>query len=307
MVHAHTAAETAALLPYPELADALAEVLRLRRAGIAFAPPRLLMPLAEDGLLLLMPATDGEIAITKLATAHTRNAARGLPSIQAEVYVMQSATGQRLFSLDGAVVTARRTAALSLLAARILAPNPAGTLLIVGAGTQGRSHLDAFADGLGTRQVLIASRSRASAEALATYARGRGLAASVVVDIAAAAQEASLIVTATTSATPVLPDAVRQDVFVAAVGAFKASMAEVPPGLARAARVVVDTLEGARAEAGDLIQAGIDWTAARAIEDVLGEPRPANGPVLFKSVGHALWDLGAARLAVAHLRANDRD
>ena len=47
------------------------------------------MPLAEDGLLLLMPATDGEIAITKLATAHTRNAARGLPSIQAEVYVLR--------------------------------------------------------------------------------------------------------------------------------------------------------------------------------------------------------------------------
>ena len=304
-MHAHTAAETAALLPYPELADALAEVLRLRQAGIAFAPPRLLMPLAEEGLLLLMPATDGEIAITKLATAHTRNAARGLPSIQAEVYVMKSATGRRLFSLDGAVVTARRTAALSLLAARTLAPDPSGALLIVGAGTQGRSHLDAFADGLGTRQVLIASRSRASAEALAGYAVGRGLDASVVADVAAAALEASLIVTATTSTTAVLPDFVGQNAFIAAVGAFKATMAEVPPGLARAARVVVDTLEGAQAEAGDLVQAGIDWTAARALEDVLDAPRPANGPVLFKSVGHALWDLAAARMATARLNSRN--
>ena len=299
------AAETAALLPYPELADALAEVLRLRQAGIAFAPPRLIMPLAEDGLLLLMPATDGEIAITKLATAHTRNAARGLPSIQAEVYVMESATGRRLFSLDGAVVTARRTAALSLLAARILAPDPTGTLLIVGAGTQGRSHLDAFADGLGTRRVLIASRTPASAEALAAYAIGRGLNASVIVDAAAAALEASLIVTATTSATSVLPDFVGQNAFIAAVGAFKSSMAEVPSGLARDAKVVVDSLEGAQAEAGDLIQAGIDWSAARALEDVLGEPRPARGPILFKSVGHALWDLAAARLATARLSAAD--
>ncbi|MEO6061639.1 MAG: delta(1)-pyrroline-2-carboxylate reductase family protein [Thermoflexales bacterium] len=297
----HTAAETAALLPYPALADALAEVLRLRRAGIAFAPPRLIMPLADEGLLLLMPATDGEIAITKLATAHTRNAARGLPSIQAEVYVLEAASGRRLFSLDGAVVTARRTAALSLLAARTLAPDPAGTLLIIGAGTQGQSHLDAFADGLGTRRVLIASRARASAEALAAYAIRRGLDASVVIDVAAAALEASLIVTATTSVTPVLPDAVRQDVFIAAVGAFKSSMAEVPAGLARAARVVVDTLEGAQAEAGDLIQAGIDWSAVRALEDVLGEPRPARGPILFKSVGHALWDLAAARLAASRL------
>ena len=298
------AAETAALLPYSELADALAEVLRLRQAGIAFAPPRLLMPLAEEGLLLVMPATDGKIAITKLATAHTRNAARGLPSIQAEVYVMASATGRRLFSLDGAVVTARRTAALSLLAARILAPDPSGALLIVGAGTLGRSHLDAFADGLGTRRVFIASRSPASAEALSAYAVGRGIDASVVADIAAAALEASLIVTATTSATSVLPDVVGQNAFIAAVGAFKASMAEVPPGLARAARVVVDTLEGAQAEAGDLIQAGIDWSAVRALEDVLGEPRPARGPILFKSVGHALWDLAAARLAATRIRAN---
>jgi ornithine cyclodeaminase len=98
-----------------------------------------------------------------------------------------------------------------------------------------------------------------------------------------------------------LPDTVQQNAFIAAVGAFKSSMAEVPPGLARAARVVVDTLEGAQAEAGDLIQAGIDWTAARAIEDVLGDPRPARGPVLFKSVGHALWDLAAARLAASRL------
>ncbi|HQX11651.1 MAG TPA: delta(1)-pyrroline-2-carboxylate reductase family protein [Thermoflexales bacterium] len=303
-MHAHTAADTAALLPYPELADALAEVLRLRQAGIAIAPPRLIMPLAEDGLLLVMPATDGEIAITKLATAHTRNAARGLPSIQAEVFVMESATGRRLFSLDGAVVTARRTAALSLLAARILAPDPSGALLIVGAGTLGRSHLDAFADGLGTRRVFIASRSRASAEALAAYAVGRGLDASVIVDVAAAATQASLIVTATTSATPVLPEAVRQDVMIAAVGAFKPGMAEVPPGLARAARVVVDSMEGAQAEAGDLIQAGIDWSAARAIEDVLSEPRPARGQIVFKSVGHALWDLAAARLAATRIRAN---
>ena len=73
------ASETAARLPYPALADALRDVLRLRARGIAHAPPRLIVPLADDGLLLLMPATDGEIAITKLATAHTGNAARRLP------------------------------------------------------------------------------------------------------------------------------------------------------------------------------------------------------------------------------------
>ncbi len=293
-----TAAETAALLPYPALADALRDVLRLRREGIARAPERLIVPLSADGILLVMPATDGEIAITKIATAHTGNAARGLPSIQAEVYVMEAATGRRLFSLDGATVTARRTAALSLLAARHLAPNPDGTLLIIGAGTQGRAHLDAFADGLSVRRVWVASRTRASAEALVAYARGRGLDAQVAEDPTAACRQVALIATGTTSATPVLPASVRPDAFIAAVGAFKASMAEVPPAVVRAARLFVDTLEGARAEAGDLIQAGIDWSGVTALEDALNWPRPTHGPVLFKSVGHALWDLAAARLAL---------
>ena len=114
-----------------------------------------------------------------------------------------------------------------------------------------------------------------------------------------------MVLTATTSATSVLPDFVGQNAFIAAVGAFKSSMAEVPPGLVRAARVIVDSLEGAQAEAGDLIQASIDWSAACALEDVLGEPRPARGPILFKSVGHALWDLAAARVAKARLNSRD--
>lgn len=294
-----TPTETAERLPYPALADALRDVLRLRKAGIAQAPPRLIVPLSADGVLLVMPATDGAIAITKLVTAHTGNAQRGLPSIQAEVFVLDAATGRRLVVLDGATVTARRTAALSLLAARALAPDPSGPLLVIGSGAQGAAHVDAFADGLGTRRVFICSRTAAAAEALAARARARGLDATAVTDPDAAARAAALIVTATTSAMPVLPEAIRPDAFIAAVGAFRRDMAEVPAALVRRARLIVDTLEGAQAEAGDLIQAGIDWTAALAIEDALEAGRPTDGPVLFKSVGHALWDLAAARLAVS--------
>ena len=66
---------------------------------------------------------------------------------------------------------------MSALAAQHLAPHLEGSLLIIGAGVQGRTHLDAFADCLGVREVVIASRSQASAEALARHARSRGLAA----------------------------------------------------------------------------------------------------------------------------------
>ncbi|WP_027893653.1 delta(1)-pyrroline-2-carboxylate reductase family protein [Calidithermus chliarophilus] len=285
-----------AALPYPELARALEAVLLERRAGRALAPERLVMPLPEGGTLLLMPASDPEIAVTKLVTVHPRQR----PSVRAELVVMDARTGERLAQLDGSVVTARRTAALSLLAAQKLAPRPPepeDVLLVVGAGVQGRSHLEAFRAGLGLRRVQVASRSEASALRLLEHARGLGMEAALAPDVARAAPQAAFIVTATTSRTPVLGEGVREDAFIAAVGAYRPDMAEVAPGLVRRCRVFVDTLEGARAEAGDLIQAGVDWEEVTPLEEALERGRP-QGPVLFKSVGHALWDLAAARLAV---------
>ncbi|MGB3633911.1 MAG: delta(1)-pyrroline-2-carboxylate reductase family protein, partial [Rubrobacteraceae bacterium] len=89
------------------------------------------------------------------------------------------------------------------------------------------------------------------------------------------------------------------DTFVAAVGAFNPEMAELPPGLLSEATVVVDTLEGVKEEAGDLIQAeragAFNWDQAIQLEDTLDWDNLPDGPTVFKSVGHALWDLAAAR------------
>ncbi|HEX2728487.1 MAG TPA: delta(1)-pyrroline-2-carboxylate reductase family protein, partial [Rubrobacteraceae bacterium] len=167
-----TPEETIDRLPYRQLADSIREVAL---SGKAHAPPRLALPLPEDGVLLAMPAADENLAITKLVTVHPRNPERGLPAIQGEVVVMRAATGVRLGILDGATVTARRTAALSMLAAREFAPHPDGPLLIVGAGTQGRAHLEAFREGLGVSEVFISSRTTMSAEALTEHAKSLGM------------------------------------------------------------------------------------------------------------------------------------
>lgn len=295
------ARETEARLPYPELADSIREVMDGRREGKLGAPSRLVLLLPEGGNLLVMPAADGELAITKLVTAHPGNAEHELPTIQGEVVVMEARTGRRLGILDGATVTARRTAALSLLAARTLAPHPHGPLLIVGAGTQARSHLEAFREVLGVSEVLLTSRTVERAVALAEHARSLGMDARVVDGPGEALDGVGLIVTATTSHEPVLPDEVPAGVFVAAVGAFNPGMAELPPALVGSSRVVVDTLEGAREEAGDLIQAeqagAFGWENATQLEDAVLWNESPGGPVVFKSVGHALWDLAAARTA----------
>lgn len=295
------AEETAARLPYAELAESIRAVALAGASGGVQAPPRLALPLAEGAVMLVMPASDGDIAITKLVTVHPENTRRDLPTIQGEVVVMEAVTGRRLGILDGAVATARRTAALSLLAAKELAPHPNGPLLIVGAGTQGRAHLEAFREGLGTPEVSISSRTAERAEELARHARALGMEARTVQDPGEALDGAGLVVTATTSREPVLPEETPDDVFIAAVGSFVPEASELAPALISRSTVVVDTLEGAEEEAGDLIQAenegAFSWEAATPLVEALNWPERPTTTVVFKSVGHAMWDLAAARTA----------
>jgi ornithine cyclodeaminase len=267
-------------------------------------PPRLVQALPGGGSLFVMPAHDSRVAMTKLITFIPGNAARGLPAIQGDVWVCDALTGQRLALLDGPTVTARRTAAVSLLAAQRLAPQPQGRLLVVGAGVQGRAHIEAFAAGLGTTEVWVASRSPASAEALVAHAHALGLSASVVADLNLAVSHCPLVVTCTPAQRVVLWAQPGPAHFVAAVGAFTPRMVELHPEVCRCfaqhGRVVVDTADATH-EAGDLLQAGLDVARFPTLADVVegrADSKP-NGPVLFKSCGWAGWDLAAARLVTS--------
>lgn len=111
------AAETAAALPWGPLVEAMLRMFERERRGEARAAPRTAVPLAAGGTMLLMPAADAEFAALKTVTVHAGNAAHGLPVVQGEVVLLDAATGTRLLALDGNVLTARRTAALSLAGA----------------------------------------------------------------------------------------------------------------------------------------------------------------------------------------------
>ncbi|HEY1016836.1 MAG TPA: hypothetical protein VGE07_29255, partial [Herpetosiphonaceae bacterium] len=196
-------------------------------------------------------------------------------------------------------------AAVSALAATLLAPEPAGPALIIGAGAQARAHLEAFSAVLGVREFHVAARRHEQVEELVEHGRRLGLTMEsehgTLASIANASDSFPLIVTATRSAEPLLAGGLHPNAFIAAIGAFTPLMAEIHPRIVGAARLFVDTLDGAREEAGDLIQAGVNWDAVTPLELALDLPRPARGPVLFKSVGDALWDLAAARAALAGL------
>lgn len=293
------AAGTAERLPYPALA---AEIETLLRDDAVQVPPRLVQPLPGGGSLFVMPALDGRIAITKLISFTPANVGTGRPTIQGDVVVFDIASGERRLILNGPTVTARRTAAVSLLAAQKLAPNTKGPLLIVGAGVQGRAHLEAFAAGLGVTEVLIASRSEASARLLAEYARTIGLRARVVTDPNAVLADCPLVVTCTPASAVVLHAQPRDEAFISAVGAFTPKMVELSPELCRHfaqhGSIVVDTSDASH-EAGDLLQAGLDVARFATLREVVRNSQAlASGPVLFKSCGWAGWDLAAARLAL---------
>lgn len=289
---------TAARLPYAAL---VAQLVELLHDPVVRVPPRLVQALPGGGSLFVMPAFDAEVAITKLITFTPANVGTGTPTIQGDVVVFDVKSGARRLVLDGPTVTARRTAAVSLLAAQWLAPNTRGPLLVVGAGAQGRAHLGAFAEGLGIREVLIHSRSEASAHVLALHAREMGLQARVVAHANSALAECPLVVTCTPASAVVLDALPRDDAFIAAVGAFTPSMIELAPAFtqhcARTGRIVVDTRD-ADHEAGDLLQAGVDVARVPSLQQ-LGAAQPRmRGPVLFKSCGWAGWDLAAARTAL---------
>ena len=295
-----TPAQTAERLPWAALAD---EIEALLRDPAVRVPERIILPTAQGAVLFVMPAADARVAMTKLISFTPANTGTDIPTIQGDVTVFDVATGTRRLILDGPTITARRTAAVSALAARRLAPNRAGPMLVVGAGVQGQAHVEAFAAVLGVQDFRIASRRHASAEALARHARGLGLRAEVVIDADAALADCPLVATCTPANAVVLRGPVRPDAFITAVGAFTPRMIELDGALCRAiaacGRIIIDTPD-AEHEAGDLIQAGVPVAGLPTLAQVVAaDEKPAHGPVLFKNCGWAGWDLAAARLAMA--------
>jgi ornithine cyclodeaminase/alanine dehydrogenase-like protein (mu-crystallin family) len=257
------------------------------------------------GSLLLMPAFgDGGVGI-KLVTLTPDNPARDLPFIGAVYVLFDAATQMPEAIVDGAALTALRTAAVSGLATRYLANSDAGRLVIFGAGVQAGAHLDAMLAVREIEHVTVVSRTLPPAQALVDAARERGIGADVGVadDVA----EAALVCTCTTSDDPLFDGArLAAGVHVNAVGSYRPTARELDTTTLLRACVVVETREAAFAEAGELtipIDEGA-FGRERVVADLAEVVRGAGVRVtpsdvtVFKSVGLAFEDLIVARAAV---------
>lgn len=302
-MHILDAQQTADALPYSRLVPALAQAAQEFSSGRITAPERQVVPIDAASVLLSMPAVSADLSVTKLITVHADNARHGLPVIQGEVVVFETHTGRRIALLHGPTVTARRTAAMTLLGIQTLAPAKPKSALLIGTGVQAAAHADALVEFFGVTQFWIVARDIARTQAfcseLSMRHHDRGIVAS---PLSADVMQQDLpptdvLIALTTSRTAVIPAKLAPHTLAIGVGAFKPDMVEFPAALLAERTIVVDDIGGAKHEAGDLIQAGVDWSRVRAIGDILaGRGEPVRGVPVFKTVGQASWDLAAARV-----------
>jgi ornithine cyclodeaminase/alanine dehydrogenase-like protein (mu-crystallin family) len=225
------------------------------------------------------------------------------PTIQGAILLCDAENGDLLAVMDSIEVTLRRTAAATALAARRLARPGSSRLLVCGCGAQAAAQLEALVEVLPLRRCLAWDRDLERAEAFAAAARGHGLDAEAVGDIAGPALESDVIVACTTSLQPyLLPDHVGAGTFVAAVGADSPDKSELHPDLMAKARVVVDVLEQCL-DLGDLRHAvGAGAMRAEDVHATLGAILSGTAPgrtggeeiFIFDSTGTALQDVAAA-------------
>lgn len=274
-------------------------------AGDATAPPRMHATVA-GGDLLVMPASSTRGVGVKLVTVTPDNPARDRPLIHGLYVAFDVVTGAPTALVDGAALTALRTAAVSGLATRHLARADASRLVVVGAGTQARSHVEAMRAVRPIEHVTVVSRTTASAAGLVDDLRADDLDAEVGGPDALA--EADLVCACTTSDTPVVRgDDLAAGTHVNAVGAYRPTSRELDTATMRRGRIVVEDRAAALEEAGDLaipIATG-DLAPADVVADlaelVAGARvrRSDDDVTVFKSVGLSIEDLAVVTAALA--------
>jgi 1-piperideine-2-carboxylate/1-pyrroline-2-carboxylate reductase [NAD(P)H] len=292
------AAATARLTPFPPLVDALRTACSEYAQSAIESPARLAVPLNDGGVMLSMPAAARDLAIHKLVSVCPRNRERSLPTIHGQVTVSDPDTGEARFALDGPTVTGRRTAAVTMLAIRTLMPAAPRDVLLIGAGTQSAHHVEALATVFPQAKIRVRGSVYGRAVAFSdTYRQAApNLEPIAGVEIP---DSVDVVVTLTTSKVAVYSEAPRPDRLVVGVGAFTPDAVEIGARTVLGSTLVVDDLAGARHEAGDFIQAGVDWARVTALSSLVGDVGASRiaAPFVFKSVGCAAWDLAACRVA----------
>ncbi len=278
----------------------------------AQVPIRTSLKVGEQGeVALIMPAfLERSRALgAKVVTVFPENPKKKLPSTQALVFLVDAETGGPLAIYEGTYLTRLRTGAATGAATQLLSRPESETLTLFGAG--GQALLQALGV-LAVREIrevrifdLIPARAEGLKEELMRQAGSKKIKIIRADSAEKAAAEADILVTATTSRTPVFPGrSLSPGAHINAIGAFRPDMQEVDEETILRSRIFVDSCETCLEEAGDLIIPLNNGLIRR--EDIQGElgeivaglkvgRKTREEITYFKSVGNAVQDISVAR------------
>ena len=285
--------QVAALLDVDVLLERLERAFVELSAGRASVPPRT-AAFAPNGLLGAMPGYVDGVLAAKLVSVFPEHE----PSHQALIAVFDADTGTPLAVMDGTHITAVRTGASSAVASRALAREDARVLAILGAGVQGRAHLDAVRRVREFEQVRVASRSFERAQALAAAAD-----ATAVESFEEAVRSADVVCCCTDASEPVLRhEWLAEGAHVCSVGASQQGP-ELDDETVRAGVLCVESRVAFQPPpAGSFELQGLAPERAVELGEVLAGTRDGRTSedelTVYKSMGHAVEDAAAAALVL---------
>lgn len=257
-------------------------------------------PHSTNSLLVMPGWREGGNLGVKIVTVFPDNEKRGLRSVNGEYLLISGDTGEPLALLDGRALTLLRTAAVSALAADLLAAPDAESLLMIGTGALAAYLIEGHAAVRRFKSIGVWGRTPEKAIHLVNRLLDSNLPVRHVSDLETAAREADVICCATMATSPLIEGRwLERRAHLNLMGSFRPAMREADADCFRGSLVAVDTLD-ALEESGDLIeplQSGIvQRDQIVRLRDLIvdGVPAAHCGKSVFKSVGSALADLCAA-------------
>ena len=263
---------------------------------------------SRDGVIELMPVADASQYSFKYVNGHPANGRYGLPTVMAFGVLADVATGAPVLLSELTLTTAMRTAATSVMAAKLLARPGARTMALIGNGAQSEFQALAFHHLLGITTLRVFDTDPAATAKLLRHLRHTpGLRVVVCASTAEAVRGADIVTTITAdkrNATIITPEMVEAGMHFNAVGGDCPGKTELHPGVLAAADVFVEFEPQSRIE-GDLQQMPADFAVTELWRVLAGQAagrRDAAQVTVFDSVGFALEDFSALRLMGALAR-----
>ncbi len=286
-----------------DVMDAVEEAYKVYIGKDFFMPDRLHVDNGQK-TLLYMPCSAGGRLGTKYLTLFPENIPKGLPTIYGLMVLNDYETGKPLAILDGKLITALRTGAVGGVGMRNICPETTTSVGLVGAGVQGYYQLMYACHVRNVSSIYIYDKHQSGLDAFVKHVEGivkEGTKIEVCTDVRSLLERSELVITATTSNNPVLPDdeALLKGKAYVGIGSYKPTMREFPPAMIKAADHIFIDMDFAKEESGDLSQPLEDGLLAEerilSFGDYLAhcaeKEKVKQGTVWFKSVGMALFDV----------------